>query len=755
MLLAVMLLAGAGSSLAFEANGLYYDVIDANARTVKVSGFNNSYSFSSIVDVPSTVLYEGMNFTVVEIGQYAFHDFTVEEIKLPNTIYRISDWAFLGAWLKKIVIPASVREFCSFVFQSCRYLESIEFKNQIEIIPGYTFDYCTSLTTIEIPSSVKMIEPYAFRGCSNLTTVKFLSQDELWVVWNAFAECGKIRTIISYARQPNIDDNGEGAFSGDCKLFATVYVPESVVDTYKSSSTWAGFLNIKAMDISSVGGHVIDVPAISSDEKNISGTITINGQAANSQFGQVFVIVPNTDVEVGFIPNSDQAWELKTASVNGTDVTNNLIDGKYTIKNISGNQLVQATWKQGETHRLSFDWFDSEVGTVYVNGNQIQGGTYNYGHNKDINLVIQPIDGYGINSLLINQKDMKSQLTANNDGTYSYSFKLETNTRISINFGKKWNLTTTFNDGGTVAIAGENVANGTIKEVYGSFNVVISANRGYEISSIIYNGKEQLENSTYSIQYYNLWTNDGNGTNQTLSVTFQRAQSIVSVNYNEFGKVIINGNNIANGENLTFAPETDVTLAFIPNDGYMVARAFLNDEDITDQVQSGTYIINSAEGNYYFYIEFAPKPIYLTINDSEGSVGILVQSGSQQTLKFKAANDWEINSVTFNGDDVTDQLGADGEFNTPILTGETTIYVTYISSSMGVREFSAAKFSVRASKGQVMVSGVKNGEEISVFNVDGKMVTRMNAQSDNTIIPLPEHQTYIITVGRQTAKVRL
>ena len=63
MLLAVMLLAGVGSSFAFEYGGLTYRVVDNDAKTVKVSyqGSNegeNPYTQSSIV-IPSTVPFNG------------------------------------------------------------------------------------------------------------------------------------------------------------------------------------------------------------------------------------------------------------------------------------------------------------------------------------------------------------------------------------------------------------------------------------------------------------------------------------------------------------------------------------------------------------------------------------------------------------------------------------------------------------------------------------------------------------------------
>lgn len=384
VLLAAVLLAGVGSASAFEVDGLKYEVIDANARTVKLiwPGLEaNSYSTVDAyqmtnIEVPSTVEYRNLEFTVIGIGSMAFYGTTAKSVKLPSSITFVEGSAFYYALeLKSIVIPSSVKQFGDGVFNYCKSLTSVDFQNEMSEIPSSTFKECTSLTSFTLsdniigvgerafenctgltsmvfPEKVTYVHDYAFSGCSNLSSIKFLTTGDLYISANAFSLCDKLETIISFARAGVYAESS--AFSGDVKMFAQLYVPESLVNKYKSN--W-GFMNVSMMDINSVGGHVIDIPGgydyfqtgeNYAGSNEVQGNITFNGKIVDPVYGYAFVIAPGTNVEIGFSPNSNWGWKLTSATINGTDVTSSLVDGKYTINNISGNQLVRATWLQEE-----------------------------------------------------------------------------------------------------------------------------------------------------------------------------------------------------------------------------------------------------------------------------------------------------------------------------------------------------------------------------------------------------------------------
>lgn len=88
-------------------------------------------------------------------------------------------------------------------------------------IGNEAFLECKYLTGITIPHSVANIGDEAFKGCAKLTDV--------------YCEADKVPTTKN------------GVFDGVDLKHATLHVPESAIDEFKSSAPWSGFRTIKAL----------------------------------------------------------------------------------------------------------------------------------------------------------------------------------------------------------------------------------------------------------------------------------------------------------------------------------------------------------------------------------------------------------------------------------------------------------------------------------------------------------------------------
>ena len=533
-LLAVMLLTAIGNSFAFEVNGLTYRVIDNDAKTVKVSyqgsdTYSNPYTQASIV-IPETVDYNGNTYTVVEIGDNAFQNAALSSITIPATVKTIGGSAFMNCQNLQSIDLSGIETFGTRIFSTCTNLTTVKLPETLQSIPDGMFSMCSSITSFSFDNitsigysafegtgltsvtlSCNSIGMNAFANCKKLTKITLLSSF-LNMVDNQFFGCSNVLTFICLVR-----NTGNYGFSDDVKENATVIVPESQVSNWKTN----GFLNVKAADITNVGGHVVDV-----SPTGASMSIFINGKTSDVMYGGAYIVEPGTDVEVKF-GFYDPIAELASFTINGTDFMSSVVDNTYTIKNISGNQLIEATWKQGASYNLS-TWFDTMNGSVFVNGNQIYGGMQQYPANKDITMLLKPNEGYGISYFSIKSEDKKKQLTDNGDGTFSYTFNLQAETNVSIGFEKKYELTVTYNDGGTVTLEGENVASGTTKVLTGKIvDVKIIPSSGYELASVIYNGTD-VTTSWVSIGtdgMFHIWPVPDQGDNQTLDITFQNVKS--------------------------------------------------------------------------------------------------------------------------------------------------------------------------------------------------------------------------------------
>lgn len=204
----------------FEVNRIQYTVTGEN--TVGVSDFNENYeegeSKVTEVVIPATVSYEGKDYTVTSIEQYAFRwTSDITKIEMPNTVTTLKDNAIyynydlaevvlsenltsLGRYalasnsqITSLAIPAGVTEIPESCFFNSSGLTHITFASDYTSIGDGAF-YKTAISEITIPGSCKSIGTNAFQLCPNLAKVT-LGEGVDSLAEGAFRECAKLATI--------------------------------------------------------------------------------------------------------------------------------------------------------------------------------------------------------------------------------------------------------------------------------------------------------------------------------------------------------------------------------------------------------------------------------------------------------------------------------------------------------------------------------------------------------------------------------
>ncbi len=180
----------------FVVNGIYYN--KKSSSTVTVTYKNTNYnSYSGNVNIPSSVTYNGVTYSVITIDENAFRDCSgLTSINIPNSVTRIERYAFIGCSnLTSINIPASITFIGQYAFWKCSGLISATIPNSVTTIENGTFDDCSGLTSITIPSSVTRIGSYAFRGCISLKSVA-IPDFVTTIAQYAFAYCENLTTLV-------------------------------------------------------------------------------------------------------------------------------------------------------------------------------------------------------------------------------------------------------------------------------------------------------------------------------------------------------------------------------------------------------------------------------------------------------------------------------------------------------------------------------------------------------------------------------
>ena len=209
----LMLLPMMASAESVEIDGIWYNLVSKTKKadvTKKPSG-----SYSGAIEIPEKVTYNGSEYSVNSIGEYAF--------------YWCSD-------LTSITMPNSVTSIGECAFYWCSGLTSITIPNSVTSIGELAFYSCSSLTSIEIPKSVTSIGISAFDDCSGLTSVHItdleswckiaFGSNPLCYAQHLFLNGEEIKELVIPNSVTNI---GSSAFEG-CSGLTSVMIPNSVTN---------------------------------------------------------------------------------------------------------------------------------------------------------------------------------------------------------------------------------------------------------------------------------------------------------------------------------------------------------------------------------------------------------------------------------------------------------------------------------------------------------------------------------------------
>ncbi len=149
-------------------------------------------AFPLKIELLKTTYYNGDDFQVTAIGDYAFSENTIiTDVVIPDNITEIGGGAFQGcSSLINVRLGKNIKSLDMTTFLNCESLENINLEN-ISEFGSSAFEGCSSLknvtlnshlkkisermfassglTSITIPSSVEKIEMLAFNNCSNLS----------------------------------------------------------------------------------------------------------------------------------------------------------------------------------------------------------------------------------------------------------------------------------------------------------------------------------------------------------------------------------------------------------------------------------------------------------------------------------------------------------------------------------------------------------------------------------------------------------
>lgn len=163
-------------------------------------------TYEGTLDIPETVIHNGVPFTVQQIKDYAFMEcYTLTELSMPDTVRTIGIDAFAYTGLRHIRLSENLESMETECFFKCIYLEEIVLPESLKKIPNNAFDSCYSLQTIELPDSLQAIGKYAFTDCRSLTEIS-IPVGITEIEKSTFSSCKSLEKVIFGGRVTSIGD---------------------------------------------------------------------------------------------------------------------------------------------------------------------------------------------------------------------------------------------------------------------------------------------------------------------------------------------------------------------------------------------------------------------------------------------------------------------------------------------------------------------------------------------------------------------
>lgn len=179
------------------ADGIYYDVHDDKLEVVE-----HPDRYRGVVIIPETVIYDGIQYTVTQIGRSAFQNcIDLLTVGISSTVNDINGDTFDGCEsLEEIHVDSDNSTYASYdralynknmtTLIRCPQRTSGAYivREGVTTIMYSAFSDCTIMNSVTLPETVCKIGSCAFKGCAELTTIN-LPDNITSIGQEAFAGC--------------------------------------------------------------------------------------------------------------------------------------------------------------------------------------------------------------------------------------------------------------------------------------------------------------------------------------------------------------------------------------------------------------------------------------------------------------------------------------------------------------------------------------------------------------------------------------
>jgi hypothetical protein len=198
---------------AFYKNGLKNVTLPKSAVFVGPGAFADNGELASINVAAGNTHYASKNGVLYSAdGQelVACPGGRAGAFAIPSGVKRVGSYAFCGAKVASIAVPATTAQLDPAAFGRAGRLVSVDFAGPVAEIPQECFAYCYDLERVALAGGASNIGEYAFESCSRLKSVSVPS-GVTNIGYAAFTGCGALEQL---AVPVGVKSIGGNAFAG-------------------------------------------------------------------------------------------------------------------------------------------------------------------------------------------------------------------------------------------------------------------------------------------------------------------------------------------------------------------------------------------------------------------------------------------------------------------------------------------------------------------------------------------------------------
>ena len=231
----------------FSVDGIYYRILN-NSTVAVTTQYIDAYGsfswvgdvlchygkdyicYSGVVNIPSTVEYNGRTYTVTTINKGAFWNSDVTRVTIPNTVTTIGDYAFAKSGLTSVTLPESVTQIGVGAFANCANLASANVPSSVTSLGEYAFSRCNVLSNMTVSGAFPTLGKFVFSNCPELTQVS-IPASVTAIGERAFYGCKKLASV---GQASGVETVGDCAFMG-CSALENVMFSNSLTSIGNSA----------------------------------------------------------------------------------------------------------------------------------------------------------------------------------------------------------------------------------------------------------------------------------------------------------------------------------------------------------------------------------------------------------------------------------------------------------------------------------------------------------------------------------------